>query len=86
MGKGKGKSKVNNNDTYIQNWYGSLVGKTIKKVRTLTKEECEMFGWSLTHGTVPMVIIMTDNTALIPSADPEGNDAGHIFIEKAVTV
>jgi hypothetical protein len=33
-----------------------------------------------------MVIILDDGTALIPSSDAEGNDAGHIFIESTVKV
>ena len=66
---------------YIKKEYGSLVGKTIQKIRTLTDTECEMFGWDSVYGNVPFVIIMTDGTALIPSSDPEGNDAGHLFVE-----
>jgi hypothetical protein len=73
-------------DTYITNAYGTLVGKTIKSVRPLTDEECEWYGWSPSHGNVPFVIIMTDHTALVPAEDPEGNGAGHIFIEKTEVV
>lgn len=71
-----------NNDKYIKKEYGSLVGKTIKEVRALTADEAKIWGWSVTHGTTPSIIVMTDGSVIIPSADPEGNDAGHLFIEK----
>lgn len=69
------------NDTYITKEYGALVGKTIEKVRQLTKNEYEMFGWEQDHGSPGFVIIFTDGTCVIPSADPEGNEAGHLFVE-----
>lgn len=72
---------ANDKNTYIKNTYGSLVGKTISKVRPLTENECKWYGWSPTHGNVPFAIIMTDLTVLVPSQDPEGNGAGHIFLE-----
>jgi hypothetical protein len=71
-----------NNNKYIKSQYGSLVGKTIKEVRALTADEANIFGWSVTHGTTPCIIIMTDGSVMIPSSDPEGNSAGHIFVEK----
>lgn len=72
---------MSNYSEYIKKEYGSLVGKTVRKVRPLTDKECEMFGWSSQYGNVPFAIIMTDDTVLVPSSDPEGNDAGHVFIE-----
>jgi hypothetical protein len=64
---------------YIQNSYGTLVGRTIVKVRPLSNEECEEFMWSTTHGNVAFAFILDDGTALVPSADPEGNSAGYVF-------
>lgn len=52
-----------------------LVGKTIKEVRYLTKKEQESMMWD--RGS--LVIILTDGTAIYPSADDEGNDAGALF-------
>lgn len=71
---------------YVKREYGSLVGRKIKTVRPLTKRECEDFGWDTGYGAVPMAIILDNGTALIPSSDPEGNDAGHIFVESTVVV
>jgi len=73
-------------DAYIKREYGSLVGRKIKTVRPLTNDECEDFGWDSGFSGVPMVIIFDDGTALIPSSDAEGNDAGHIFVESTVKV
>jgi hypothetical protein len=73
-------------DAYIKREYGSLVGRKIKTVRPLTNSECEDFGWDGSFSGVPMAIILDDGTALIPSSDPEGNDAGHIFVESTVKV
>ena len=73
-------------DAYIKREYGSLVGRKIKTVRPLTNGECEDFGWDGSFSGVPMVIILDDGTALIPSSDEEGNDAGHIFVESTVKV
>ena len=77
---------MNTADSYVKSKYGSLVGRKIKTVRPLTSGECEDFGWDAGYGAVPMAIILDDGTALIPSSDPEGNDAGHIFVESTVTV
>lgn len=66
---------------YIARDYGWLVGKTIKEVQPLTKEECEdMFGWEFAHEDYAVVVIFTDGTGFVPLADPEGNAAG--FLEK----
>lgn len=75
-----------NTEEYIKKEYGSLVGRKIKTVRPLTHGEREDFGWDGSFSGVPMVIILDDGTALIPSSDPEGNDAGHIFVESTVKV
>ena len=71
---------------YIKEEYGSIVGQKIAQVRTLSAQEREDFGWEIGYGGVPMVIILENGAALIPSQDPEGNGPGHIFLEKVVVV
>lgn len=58
--------------------YGMLVGKRVTKIRPLTDGELEDFYWQ-GRGT-GMVIIFDDGSALIPSADEEGNGPGHLFV------
>lgn len=65
---------------YIARDYGSFVGKTIKEIRPLTKEECEDIGWEFAFEDYAAVVIFTDGTGFIPLADPEGNGAG--FLEE----
>lgn len=65
---------------YISKEYGELVGKTIKRVRPLTKEECADLYWDYDRMYEAMVIIFTDGTAMIPMCDPEGNGAGHLML------
>jgi hypothetical protein len=65
---------------YIKKEFGSLVGKTVKTVRPLYKEECEDLAWEYAYSEEALVIIFTDGTAVIPMCDPEGNGAGHLFI------
>jgi hypothetical protein len=60
--------------------YGELIGKTIKNVRPLMREECEMFAWDY-DTELAWMIEFTDGTCAIPSADHEGNGSGHLFIE-----
>jgi hypothetical protein len=52
-------------------------------IRPMNPTEIELFGWGEGWGGVPMVIILSDGTAIVPSADPEGNGPGHLFLEKA---
>jgi hypothetical protein len=52
-----------------------LVGKKITKVRYMTEAERDQIGWDAR----PIVIILDDGTALYPSQDDEGNNAGSIF-------
>lgn len=69
--------------TYIEEAYGKLLGRTIVHIRPMKDEEMVLFGWTPSYGSVPMVIILDDATALIPSQDPEGNGPGHLFVEVA---
>lgn len=66
--------------TVISNEFGSLVGKTVKRVRPLTVSECDMFAWDY-KGDIAFLVEFTDGTVIVPSRDPEGNGAGHLFIE-----
>lgn len=52
-----------------------LVGKVIKSVRFMTRQEIGAMGW----GRGGFVITLNDGTQLFPSADEEGNDSGVIF-------
>jgi hypothetical protein len=74
---------MTNEATYIEEVYGVLRGKTIAHVRPMKEEEMTLFGWTPRYGSVPMLIILDDGTAIIPSSDPEGNEAGHLFVEVA---
>lgn len=63
---------------YITRDYGSFVGKTIKEIRPLTKDECDLMGWEFQYEDYASVVIFTDGTGFIPLADPEGNGAGFL--------
>ena len=52
-----------------------LVGRVITEVRYLTEEERDNLGWN----SRSIVIILNDGTAIYPSQDDEGNDAGALF-------
>jgi hypothetical protein len=70
--------------TYMEFALDTLRGKTIMHVRPMHKNELELFGWSESFGgSVPMVIILDDLTAIVPSQDPEGNGPGHLFLTPA---
>ena len=66
----------------VETEYGSLVGKVVMQVRPLVADEIEGMGWDVGHhGSVPMAIFFDDMSYIIPSCDPEGNAAGHLFYE-----
>ena len=52
-----------------------LGGKTVSKIRYVTKEEAENMGWY----SRSIVIEFTDGTLILPSRDDEGNDGGALF-------
>ena len=56
--------------------FNHLVGLRIMGVRYLTKEETEANYWY----SSPIVIELSDGSALIPQADDEGNDGGALWI------
>lgn len=64
---------------YILGKFGSLVGKTVVRVRPLVPSEYDIFGWS--HG-VAFLIEFEDGTLLIPMSDEEGNMAGWMHIDE----
>lgn len=49
-----------------------LVGKTIRAIRWMTKEETDGLGFY----SRPMVIIFTDGSCMYFQSDDEGNDGG----------
>jgi hypothetical protein len=52
-----------------------LVDRTIKAIRYLTDAEVDQLGWMRSA----IVLELDDGTAIWPSADDEGNDAGALF-------
>lgn len=56
--------------------YHYLIGKTIENVRYLDAKECGDLGWN----KAPIVIELSDQTALIPQSDDEGNEGGALMI------
>lgn len=67
---------------YLNEQYKDIIGKTVAYVRPLFDDELEDFYWFRDGGAIPMLIVFTDGTTLIPSSDPEGNQAGFLFVEK----
>lgn len=60
---------------YVQNTFGSLVGKTVRRVRKLDATELEALMWQ-GFGATPIIIEFTDGSYIIPMRDEEGNDSG----------
>lgn len=54
-----------------------LTGRTIKRVRMLSKDEAEQFMWWKTGP----VIELDDGTLLVAQSDNEGNNAGAILVQ-----
>ena len=52
-----------------------LVGRTTKRIRYLSDKEVEELGWY----NSAVVLELDDGTAIWPSKDDEGNDAGALF-------
>ena len=53
----------------------NLLGKTIANIEYLTEKEGRDNGWN----QLPLVIIFTDGSWLLPMADDEGNNGGALF-------
>ena len=58
-------------------WNDMLVGRTIIGMRRLTDEEMEEFGWNEN----PMVILLDNDTFILPQRDDEGNDGGVLYVQ-----
>ena len=82
MTKSKRQTVILENDPLYKekaDWaqrFKNLIGKRIVGVRYLTKEETEANGWY----SSPIVIALSDRSALIPQSDDEGNDGGALWI------
>jgi hypothetical protein len=63
----------------MRNWSGDATeifkNKTVSYIDYLTDEEADEMGW---HSRAP-IIVFTDRSWIIASADDEGNDAGAFF-------
>lgn len=64
---------------YINQEFGSLVGKTVVRVRPFVPSEYDIFGWA---GGEAFLIEFDDHTLLIPMSDEEGNSAGWLYIDQ----
>jgi hypothetical protein len=54
-----------------------LIGKEIKNIRNLTREELDAEGWD--EESLVTAIILEDDTAIYASQDEEGNGPGELF-------
>jgi|FreactTroBogLake_1042271.scaffolds.fasta_scaffold06690_3 hypothetical protein len=64
---------------YITKEFGEFVGKTVASIRPLTSQEIDGLYWEGYDHKPAFVIIFTDGTCLIPSADEEGNGPGFLL-------
>ena len=82
MTQSKAKKVILENDPNFKlknDWaqrFKNLIGKRIVGVRYLTEEETAASGWY----SAPIVIELSDGSALIPQSDYEGNDGGALWI------
>lgn len=65
---------------YIQKEFGSLVGRKIVGVRLLTEQECAEMGMEAGYGQAAFILELDDGRAVMPTADPEGNGPGFLFL------
>ena len=74
-----GKHSRNEHQTTMDRWLHDIrpvvVGRRIKSVRYLSDSERDDIGWY----RASIVLELDDGTALWPSSDDEGNDAGALF-------
>lgn len=63
----------------MQHYASELVGKTVKRVRSLSDAEIDSLYWGRTSDPTA-VIEFTDGTYAIVMADPEGNGTGFLDI------
>ena len=65
----------------MQNYASALVGKTVKAVRSVSKEEMDDMMW-FESSNPTCVIEFTDDTYAVVMSDPEGNGTGFLDIGK----
>ena len=59
---------------HAENMRAALEGRQIVRVRYMTKEEADGWGWYKR----PLVFLLDDKSFLVPMRDDEGNDGGAI--------
>jgi hypothetical protein len=64
----------------IQHEFGSLVGKTVVRVRPFVPSEYKMFAWS--PNKPAFLIEFDDNTLLVPMSDETGKGAGWLYLDE----
>jgi hypothetical protein len=70
-------------EEYVEDNYGHMVGLRVTEVRAMTTGEASSYGWDISvWKTPPMMIFFDNGMVLIPSADAEGNESGHLFFEQ----
>lgn len=65
-------------EQFISNIQSRLVGKTIKSIRYMNDKEMAAWGWH----SKPLLILLNDNTIIVPQRDDEGNDGGAMALVK----
>ena len=65
----------------MHNYASALVGKTVKAVRSVSKEEMNDMMW-FESSNPTCVIEFTDDTYAVVMSDPEGNGTGFLDIGK----
>lgn len=63
--------------------YDRLEGRRIVAVQLMTPIEAEDYGWDVSLGDLPVVLVLDDGTKVVPCRDPEENGPGFLAIEDA---
>lgn len=66
----------------VNDLFGSLIGKTVVRVRPFVPSEFTMMAWSPNTNKVAVVVEFDDGTLLIPVSDEEYNSAGWLYIDE----
>lgn len=73
---------MSDNEQYIQDAYGCLVGRTIIGVREMAESEMRMMAWGTTpNAPAGVIFVLDDQTVVVPMSDPEGNDPGFLMVQ-----
>lgn len=62
-----------------------IVGRKIREIRPMSRQEIDSNHWTLAQGEYPVVIELDSGLQLIPVTDAEGNGPGVLFIHDPVT-